>query len=82
MAATTIFGIVKAQAEEARQQAQEAFDEAKSKLEQIQSLQESTNEFNEKYNSYKQTGEGDKDLIEQALSNMKEKDNMEIELLV
>ena len=66
MAATTIFGIIKAQAEEAKQQAQEAFDEAKSKLEQIQSLQQSVSEFNEKYNSYKQTGEGDKDLIEQA----------------
>ena len=66
MAATTIFGIIKAQAEEAKQEAQTAFDEAKSNLEQIKALKDRTSAFGEKYEAFKESGEGGKELIEEA----------------
>jgi hypothetical protein len=66
MAATTIFGIIKGQAEEAKQEAQSAFDEAKSNLDQIEALKEKTSAFGEKYAAFKETGEGGDELTQQA----------------
>jgi chromosome segregation ATPase len=49
-----------------KEDAQSAYDEAKSNLEQIEALKDRTSAFGEKYEAFKDSGEGGKELIEEA----------------
>lgn len=51
-----------------KEDAQTAYDEAKSNLEQIEALKDRTSAFGEKYGAFKDSGEGGKELIEEAKS--------------
>lgn len=51
-----------------KEDAQTAYDEAKSNLEQIEALKDRTSAFGEKYGAFKDSGEGGKELIEEAES--------------
>ena len=61
-----LLGTIIAKVNQIRQDAEDAYQESISNLEKIKDLQQSINDFNDKYASFKETGEGGKDLVETA----------------
>lgn len=66
MGIATAIGFVQAQAEEARQQALDNLEDAKSALQEIEALKDKIGTFKEGYDAYKENGEGEDKLIQQA----------------
>ena len=65
-AAGILLGTIIAKINQIRQDAEDAYQESISNLEKIKDLQQSISDFNDKYASFKETGEGGKDLVETA----------------
>ena len=65
-AAGILLGTITAKINQIRQDAEDAYQESISNLEKIKDLQQSISDFNDKYSSFKETGEGGKDLVETA----------------